>query len=213
MAPKSVARLTLEKARFFVDQAESAGVANRLAQQNNLEAAIVFGRSVTFHIQKEFAHHLGFDPWYAVQQKAMKADPLLDFFLATRNYILKEGPVALQRTIQLSASGEVHASGYLEVHIIRGRPWYRRSPAILWADLVADIGRPIARWRWIRQQARVVKMRLAKQNRQTVEVRDLLHFEQSPFNDRQALDLLRDYLDKLESIVNEAEEIFASNFS
>ena len=51
------------------------------AFKNNLEAAIVFGRTVTFHLQAEFSHIQGFGPWYSEQRNFMEQDPLFTFFL------------------------------------------------------------------------------------------------------------------------------------
>lgn len=65
--PGSIARETLEAARLFAKQADAAGN-DIMGFRHNLEAAIVFGRSVTFHIQKEFTRHAGFDKWYSEQQ-------------------------------------------------------------------------------------------------------------------------------------------------
>jgi hypothetical protein len=48
----------LDKARFFLAQAEKAEAAahsgDRLPFVTNIEAAIIYGRSVTFHLQKNF---------------------------------------------------------------------------------------------------------------------------------------------------------------
>ena len=65
MTEESIARRTLRKARFFAGQAEQSKTGQREAFETYLEAAIVFGRSVTYHIQKEFKHENGFDDWYA----------------------------------------------------------------------------------------------------------------------------------------------------
>lgn len=52
MVQPSIARISLQEARFFLDQAVETS-RNRDAFVYNLEAAIVFARSVTLLIQKE----------------------------------------------------------------------------------------------------------------------------------------------------------------
>jgi hypothetical protein len=60
----SIAAGTIKKARFFVDQASRTDPNDREAITNNVEAAIVFARSVTIHLQSEFAHVPGCHEWY-----------------------------------------------------------------------------------------------------------------------------------------------------
>lgn len=93
----SIARRTLTKARFFVDQVERCGTDDQTAFETYIEAAIVFGRSVTFHIKSEYSHRPGFDTWYSPHETAMRSDPLFDFFLNTRNFVLHEGPVEFHK--------------------------------------------------------------------------------------------------------------------
>jgi len=89
---ESTASLTLRKARLFLAQARAADPNDRDAIASNLEAAIVFCRSVTFHLQSQFAHSTGFVEWYAEQQHRLGEQPLSRFMLNQRNYVLKVGP-------------------------------------------------------------------------------------------------------------------------
>lgn len=50
----SVARHTLEQARDFLRLSDGLIESDREASAALIEAAIVFGRSITFHLQKEF---------------------------------------------------------------------------------------------------------------------------------------------------------------
>jgi hypothetical protein len=52
---RSVAAGTLFKATFFLDAARLADPNDHAAVANNIEAVIVYARSVTFHLQSEFA--------------------------------------------------------------------------------------------------------------------------------------------------------------
>jgi len=206
MTEPSVARRTLAKARFFVDQAELVGIADREALEAHLEAAIVFGRTVTFHIQNEYCHRPGFKPWYSVLQTKMKEDSIFRFFLNTRNFILKEGPVGVGRVISFSGQVTVVPSVSAEVRLIFGKPWYRRSLKILWEDLRAEVLRPIHKWRQRREIAR--RRARAQQQLGAKATDDNFYFHDSAWSARPALELLREYLTKLEAIVDEAEARF-----
>lgn len=53
----------------------------------------VFGRSVTLVLQTmRSVDREAFDAWYAPWADEMKADPVMGYFVALRNEILKEGP-------------------------------------------------------------------------------------------------------------------------
>ena len=86
-------REVLEKAIFFLELARHSARQERKHFERFVEAAIVFGRSVTFHLQKEFAQHPDFSSWYAGQQELLRNDDLCRFFVERRNFILKEGPL------------------------------------------------------------------------------------------------------------------------
>lgn len=96
-----VARLTLEKARFFLERAKECleqGERDRLALTCYIEATITFARSVTFHLQREGRNSLGdiFDEWYNdAIEKACEENPEFKFFSQVRNCIVHEGPVPL----------------------------------------------------------------------------------------------------------------------
>lgn len=51
---------------------------------------ITFGRMITFHLQKQLKHELGFNEWYSQKQSEMREDPLLKFFVNARNELEKE---------------------------------------------------------------------------------------------------------------------------
>jgi hypothetical protein len=74
-----VARQTLLKPEYFLQQAKQAELdpgmsGNRLPFLANLEVAIVYGRSVTWHIEEEFKGHIGFDDWFRNLQDATEKD-------------------------------------------------------------------------------------------------------------------------------------------
>ena len=202
----SIARRTLETARFFLDQAESVGPGDRRALEHFLEAAIVFGRSVTFHLQRQFAGRAGFKEWYTQKQTEMANDPLLKFFKDKRNYILKEGPITIQKTVAIAITETIAVSAFVEARVIRGNPWFRRSPGIWLEDSRAAIGRLASRWRQKRQLAR---RRKQSQRATPTRAQERLHFEEPEWRERGATELLREYFAKLERLVENAEARFA----
>lgn len=72
----TVAGKTLKKALHFVRQARATSPDDREALVANFEAAVVFCRSVTFHLQSQSAHSPCFVQWYETNQsKLLFASP------------------------------------------------------------------------------------------------------------------------------------------
>jgi hypothetical protein len=208
----SAGRGTLERASFFVDRAEALGVTDRAAFQHFLEAAIVFARSVTFHLQKEYAHQPGFETWYALWQQRLKADSLAAFFLEQRNYVLKQGPLEIGKHVDMHLYSTVTMTTSVSVKVIRAQPWYRRSPTILWQDAVYPIRNWLHQRRrhqgWTRQSRS-----LGAERAPSVIVKETLRFAEATWNDRPALELLREYLATLSQVVADAEAKFGPGTS
>lgn len=202
MVKQSRARLKLEQARFFTVRASEVIPAQREAFVNFIEAAIVFARSVTFCLQSEYRHKPDFDRWYLGKQEAMKKDPIFAFFRDKRNYILKEGSASVHKAVSVAIEEHVGVSDFVEIKVIRGQPWYRRSPKILWEDFRVAIMKPIRRWLWQRETKRR-HLQLQKQSK--VEVTESLFFDEPKWRDCPACDLLQEYLNNLEQIIAEAE--------
>jgi hypothetical protein len=202
---KSIAAQTVGRASFFLDHAEACASSDRRAFEHFLEAAIVYARSVTFHLQKQFSNDAGFDDWYRGRQEEMGRDPLNRFLLEKRNYILKEGPVSIRSTISVTISETIVASDFLEVQVIRGKSWYKRSLQILFEDLRAPLLQKYLKWKHEREVARRRKTLDAQQQS---EISELLHFEEPEWSSRPATDLVREYIRNLTVIVNEAEMRF-----
>ncbi|MGB2841137.1 MAG: hypothetical protein WBC40_01455 [Halobacteriota archaeon] len=202
MVKQSRARLKLEQARFFTVRASEVIPAQREAFVNFIEAAIVFARSVTFCLQSEYRHKPDFDRWYLGKQEAMKKDPIFAFFRDKRNYILKEGSASVHKAVSVAIEEHVGVSDFVEIKVIRGQPWYRRSPKILWEDFRVAIMKPIRRWLWQRETKRR-HLQLQKQSK--VEVTESFFFDEPKWRDCPACDLLQEYLNNLEQIIAEAE--------
>lgn len=147
MAGRSATRITLTRARFFADQAGLSSSAEREVFETFLESAIVWGRSVTLHIKKQYRHRPGFDSWYSTHETRMREDPVFGFFLNTRNFILKEGPVAVHKNVTLSIQNStIVVSDFADVRLKRGEAWHQRSIKTLWEDLRTLLSRFIRKW-------------------------------------------------------------------
>lgn len=205
--PESVARGTVERARFFLDQAFAIGAADRSTFQHFLEAAIVFARSVTFHVQKQYAHADGFADWYAGWQERLKGDALANFFLVQRNYVLKQGPLRVGKHVEVHLQATVTLTDSVSVKVFRGQPWYHRSPKILIEDAVYPIREMFRTWRQERSRRRVARS-TTEGSSTGVAVTENLHFAEEPWSQRPALQLMHEYLSTLNRLVTEAEEKF-----
>jgi hypothetical protein len=210
MARPIQARITLDDARYFAGQAREAERAGDTLQiRRYVTAAIVFGRSVTFHLQKEGGgdKNTRFWQWYEPVQGPLKADPLSRFFVEERNHVLKEGRLGGGRRLALSGL-DIGGSSDIAVGLTvkRGRPWYRRRLKVLWEDFAP---RPK---RWLRGTGRrhrpLPRPKIAPPPVPTVGDVDRFFFHDAAWSDRPAIDLLDEYLDRLEEIVGEAERLF-----
>jgi hypothetical protein len=201
-AMESIASVTLRKSRFFLEQAIRADLNDRDAITTNLEAAIVFCRSVTFHLKSQFAHSPGFAEWYAQQEKRLRADRLSRFMLHQRNYVLKVGPASVKRNVDVTMMASLQLSAGLSVQVIRGKPWYKRSLKII----LEDIFRPF-RENWHHWHRRLKRAQKPQQASNGV-TRDTLFFTEGEWENAPALDLVKQQLSTLGEIVAQAEARF-----
>lgn len=185
---------------------------------DNIQAAIVFGRSMFHYLDR----HPKTDPAYAAGFQAtaarMTGDPVLAYFKDARDLWLKRRPPSITRRIYLSSTLTATGTVFAEARVKRAGPWYRRPPRILWMDTGDAIMRPIRRWR--RQGAAAIRRRIdplrrrvetwrARRRAQPPSVREYYFSDADPEGlDRPAVDLVREYLDRLEAIVDEAEAQF-----
>lgn len=81
---------TLQTARHGLHDLLDASRSRRMTGLRNL---IVFGRSVTFVLQnlRSVVGPEKFDAWYQPQQDAMRASPLMRYFVEARNNLEKQG--------------------------------------------------------------------------------------------------------------------------
>lgn len=201
-------RGTLQRARYFLRQAAMCGTENVDGAEHNLNAAIVFGRSVTLHIQSQYGHRPDFDYWYAWQENAMRSDPLLSLFVEARNVILKEGPVRASPITKTSNIVGRLPLGWIDLPPQRYEPWHRRGVKGLVVAVWGAVTLPLARVRLKLVLFREV--RRARRLPETVRTHEL-YFVGSQYGDRRASDLVREYLEKLERVVQAAEVEIAAD--
>lgn len=206
MTEASVARQTLSKARTLLRLTERLDLNEHEEFAVLLESAIVFGRSVTFHLQKEYSSKSGFEEWYKDQQAQLNNISLCRFFLNMRNFILKEGPAKTTRNISVAIYATATIKTSLDAILVSGQPWYRRNPIVLWGDIRVAI-----RNRWQRyRRVRAMRQMPPTERKETTKITQTWYFDDANRQDRSAPDLVRDYLDTLEAVVIETERKFGS---
>lgn len=225
MASPTSPRVPLARARFFLAKAEALPGTEQEVFDTYLQAAIVFGRSAYHHLQGAAAAasaDAGYRKWFASTSAEMLRDPLLEYFRESRDLILKERQVLVQRrifgTVSISGSGSMYAEG----RVTRSEPWYRRSPSILWHDATGPVMRPIRRWRYrlglaARRRRQGLRQRHDRwrtrwRNRKVVPTVRQFYLDDPEGLNRPAVDLVRAYLDRLETMVAEAEAKFPAVF-
>ena len=202
---KSRARIKLEQARYFIAQASKAKHDDRNTLVSSFEAAVVFARSVTLCLQKEYHDEPGFLDWYSGKQEEMKQNPLFGLFVEKRNYILKEGTSEVHKSINIEITEIISISDFVTCKVVRGRPWYRRSPKIIWEDMVSSVREPVREWRWKREMRKKSRRKAPASGSRVTES----YFLDDPdWNGKDIFDLFDEYLGKLKSIVAEAESTF-----
>lgn len=199
-----IAKQTVQRTRFFAEEATKI-VSEREKFAHYFESSIVFARSVTFHLQKELCHSEGFQEWYEEEQSKLKQLPICRFFLEKRNYILKQGPVKISKTIEASISNSISVHSEVKIKIIRAKPWYRRSIKTLIKDAAFPIRQEYFNWKKRRNRSRQNR----KSNESKAEISERLHFSDEEWKDQSAFDLIFEYCDILENLVDRAENKFS----
>lgn len=202
---QSIAQGTIAKARILLNQARVA-VLEWPVFEANFEAAIVLARSVTFHVQKEYAHAPGFEAWWSDQQAALAGNPLARFFLETRNYILKEGPPALMMLATVQLEGGIMPTGTVSVRAIRSQPEEGGESAAEPADEIepaADKSSPPHK-----RSQREVLHELTQMQEVPGTASAYYQFFDTQWGAQDATQLLSEYLDVLERVAIAAEDRF-----
>ncbi|NCT70357.1 MAG: hypothetical protein GXC75_05385 [Xanthomonadaceae bacterium] len=92
---------TLQTAQHGLDDLLGKDAARHYTGLRNL---IVFGRSVTFVLQNlRGIVGIDFDAWYEPQKVAMSADPLMRYFVQSRNELEKQGKLSVGHSLHISS--------------------------------------------------------------------------------------------------------------
>ena len=110
--------------------------------------------------------------------------------------------------IEISATAFGHASCSATVTVIRGAPWYKRSPRILWEDATYPFREKFHSLRAKRNQAKARKQIQRSQPLDTS--RDAIYFSNDEWKSEPAIALVRRLLDELDVIFLQAEQEFLS---
>lgn len=221
MTSRESPRAALTRAEYFLGRAAALHGDRRAEFEHNIDAAIVFGRSA-YHFLQARAKATGADPgfvaWFNTKRTTMLTDVVLEYFRKERDMTLKERHRAIPKRVFATASVAFGISMHAEGVVSRAQPWYRRSPSILWQDARASVMRPLRRCRY-RTEVRVARVkrtlgerrdRLREQwraRRYVPSVREFYLDDPEGLN-RPAVDLVREYLARLDAIIAEAEASF-----
>jgi hypothetical protein len=209
----SIARETLDKARYFLKQATAAECIqpiSRLAFAANLEAAIVYGHATWDHISAEFARDPQFLAWKKSHFDALAADPLYAFIsegrrgqpLGLRQFIIHRGGERLSLTAAVLVAVTMRLQVSLRKVVIRAQPWYRRSLNIL----ISDATYPIREW-YHNFKSELRKHQTRDAGGAVVE--NFFYFDDPNWKSKPAREFVADYLLLMEREIEDAEKKFA----
>ncbi len=161
--------------------------------QAGLWNAAVFGRNATFTLQNLRSAVKNFDDWYGPKQSAMKADPVMTYFVEYRNKIEKSVADSTTASASLSFSTE-------ELRKAMGRP-PPNAKSFFIGDQFGGNG-----WEVVMPDGSIEKIYvdLPKEIASTKA-----HLPAAPGDaDRSANELVDEYLTKLEALAKEARSTF-----
>src|SRR4029077_3264467 len=106
-------------------------LADRVALEANIEAALVFGRSALDHLNRQYARVPDFRAFYDDAMARLRSDPLCEPFLELRDFVIHEKSAPVQKVITATVRASVLVFVQIvDAELVRGTPWYRRSPRI-----------------------------------------------------------------------------------
>ncbi len=196
----NLAQECLGKARFFSERARIVETQDRTQFSYFFETAIVWARSITFLLQKQYNRIPAFKEWYKSQQSELGADPLAQFFLETRNFVLKERNVSLRKVITIKAHVSVGVEVTATAKIIRGS--LRSKLRYLRQDTLADLKQRMKKIR------RHFRQRKPKREPTKATTTEHMYFVEKPWDKEPAIDLLDRYLERLQQLVDNAFKQF-----
>jgi hypothetical protein len=205
---QGITRVTLTDALFFLDAARQAPEAEQALIIRYIEAAILFGRQVTFQMQYEYSARAGFKSWYQIIQTQLKSDELARFMTEARTAIVHTAPVPINRMIFLAGTSIGGSSGRAELTVIHN-PLHRRGFRSRIAQAFNHM-KNVLRLTVANQGPVMVAPPLAPptERPQPKAPESYYFFNHADWRERSAIGLVGEYLDKLAAVVNEVETKF-----
>jgi hypothetical protein len=164
----------------------------------------------------EFARVPKYDAWKEIRYEGLRKRPLFLFIseggkqgqtknkIGLRQFLMHIGGNRLTLSVALSVLLTMSGKVSVRTVVIRGQPWYRRSPRILWGDAV----RPIREWLGKVRQEFAARSARAPAKEGTTNVEHTFYFDDPNWNTQPAREIVRQYLDLMEREVDEAEKKF-----
>ena len=193
----------LNKARFFSENAASVETQNRTQFLYFFESAVVWARSVTLLLQKQYVDCPSFAVWYESRRQMLEADPLARFLVVQRNYVLKQGGASVRKVVTATAHVTVGISVTVSAKVIRGS--WKSGMRYLRQDSLDGIEQGIRRMKRRLHRTRPAKPKREREAAMTV---DRMRFAEQPWNNEPALVLLDKHLDVLQGIVDDVVRRF-----
>jgi hypothetical protein len=204
----SAGRRTLDTARFYLSLTDAAGLADRVVFQRHLETAIVWARSVTFHIQKEYADASGFKSWWSQQQDTLSQDRRAKFFSESRTFVVHKGPLPVRQDTAITVGTGVLVTTEVRVRVVHSTPWYRRSPRDVWRRVHRAFLRLLPEWRHRRAETRRMREFREWEATRGGTITSDLYFSDPEWSATPALTLLNQHLDTLDAVVAATDSRF-----
>jgi hypothetical protein len=171
----------LNEASFFLLKAKSS-LTNPVELSYYLSAFVSAVRSATWSMQKEFESNSRYKNWYKRKREQMKDNNIFTIFKDLRNITVKEGKLKFNRRINVSFNENISVSGSVGFKVIRQGKVIRESPP---PEVPS-------------------KMKTEKKDKGfSVEV----FLDNAP--DEEGYGLCEQYLDRLVTLVNEAERMIS----
>lgn len=177
----------LDEAEYFYRRMEAT---SKVPEEfrHNLNAFISSARAVTWVLKKQFSGNQKFSDWYTAEEKIMRADELMSFFVEARNISLKEKPIQPQSSTYIR---------HIEILTPKGRGF-----------AITGNGEAV----WIEKNGEGKEKTVHAQEFDSEIAKEYYFASPSPpklFENLQVLDLCGLYLIALKSLVEEALKNFA----
>jgi hypothetical protein len=196
----------LKKAAFFVGQAKSCQGENPQLESLYIEVSIIFCRSAMSLLLRNLCSLKNFENWKKGSIFHDFSQSQLHIFLKnTRDFVLHEGQISLDRVINVSISVEnIVVADLVNVGIVRGDNFFERPAKILWEDLIKSIKFLVGKFI---KNIRIFSEKFNK-TRSSLEVTsDALYFSDD-WKSKPAVEWLDEYISAIQVVIDDADQLF-----